>query len=464
MPSPAPQSPSPELSSLLAQDTLLLFGYAPTGLGHIRVTDALWRGLELPGEPKVIGASDKSLAAAHRLLTQRKAVQAFFEWGQVGWRQQVFTPFYRRSMRGNSTVVQAEVKEAIQKQPVPPRQIVVLATHYDVAHRLAAAKEKLRQETGVPIFLVVQVTDDSPQHVWLVPGADVIFVPSFDTRDTLLAYAKQSGITPPPFVVLSYPIPSELSFPLSDSERASRTASLAPEGDASIRVSVPISGAAAGLLFLGPLMDSLNKKSSRYTFDVICRVAAYTRDFLDRRAAAGNTLHTGTRNHEVIEAYRRLYDTQVISLELTKPSEQAFKTLVGAAARGGSIILFAPPVGRQEKDNLDFLTRHRLLPDRAQTHQLHQLWIVDKPLSEADEALRTAARGWRALVLPHVGQIAAGFAHWALRSGLLAAMDQCDHPLPRETAHAEVELAPDGVSQFWAEVARRAADARSTGA
>lgn len=460
MPSPAPQSPSPALSSLLAEDTLLLFGYAPTGLGHIRVTDALWRGLDLPGEPKVIGASDKSLAAAHRLLTQRKAVQAFFEWGQVGWRQQLFTPFYRRSMRGNSTVVQAEVKEAIRKQAVPPKQIVVLATHYDVAHRLAAAKEKLQQETGIPIFLVVQVTDDSPQHVWLVPGADVIFVPSFDTRDTLVAYAKQSGITPPPFVVLPYPIPSELSAPLTAAERAQRTASLAPEGEAPIRVSVPISGAAAGLLFLGPLMDSLAGRSGRYQFDVICRIAPYTTNFLERRRVEGNTLHTGTRNHEVIDAYRRLYDQQVIALELTKPSEQAFKTMVGAAARGGSIILFAPPVGRQEKDNLDFLTRHRLLPDHSQTRALHQLWVADKALTEAEESLRTAARGWRALVLPHVGQIAAGFGHWALRSGLLAAMDQCDNPLPRPTAHAAEELTPDGVSRFWAEVAFRAQGAR----
>jgi len=454
------ESPA-DLAPLLAEDTLLLFGYAPTGLGHIRVTDALWRGLKVAGEPKVIGATDKSLAAAHRLLTQRKAVQAFFEWGQVGWRQQVFTPFYRRSMRKNTTAVRKEVHEAVRRQAVKPKQIVVLATHYDVAHRLASAKEQLVRELGIPIFLVVQVTDDSPQHVWLVPGADVIFVPSHDTRQTLLDYARRSNIDPPPFVVLPYPIPGELSVPLSEAERAQRTAALRPDGEAPIRVCVPISGAAGGLLFLGPLMDNLQQKSPRYTFEVISRVAPYTRDFLDRRREAGNTLHTGTRNHEVIAAYRQLYDEQVVALELTKPSEQAFKTMVGAAARGGAIILFAPPIGRQEKDNLDFLIRHRLLPSHAQTRALHVLWAEEKPFSQASEELRSAARGWRCLELPPLGPVAASFAHWALTSGLLAELDRCEAPRQRDTVHAAEELDPSGVAQFWGEVARRATAARA---
>lgn len=456
-------STSPSLAPLLSKDTLLLFGYAPTGLGHIRVTDALWRGLSIPGEPIVIGASDKGLAAAHRLLSQKKVVQRFFEWTQSGWRQQWGTPFYRRSMRGNTEVVRKEVHEALAKLPEKPKQIVVLATHYDVAHRIAAAKAQLERETGVPIFLVVQVTDDSPQHVWLVPGADVIFVPSELTRETLVEYARASRIDPPPFVVLPYPIPGELSLPLSATERQARTQQLSPDGDAAVRMAVPISGAAAGLIFLTGVMNGLRELSPRFTFDIVCRIAPYTRPFLDSHGAAGATLHTGTRNHEVIAHYRRLYDEQVIALELTKPSEQAFKVMVGPQARGGAIVLFAPPVGRQEKDNLEFLTRHQLIPTSEQNRALHHLSHGNKPFAEADAALREAAKGWRSLELPRMPPHAAQFAHWALKSGLLAVMDSGAVPKERGTAHAAHELNPAGVAMFWDEVLQRSQAARKAG-
>lgn len=459
MRSPHPPSDS-SLDTLLAPEVLLLFGYAPTGLGHLRVTDALWRGLSKPGEPVVIGASDKGLALAHRLLTQKKLVQAFFEWTQSGWRQQWGTPFYRRAMRSKTDIVRGEVHAALAKVSEKPRQIVVLATHFDVAHRIAAAKEQLLRETGVSIFLAVQVTDDSPQHVWLVPGADVIFVPSFLTRDSLVQYARQSGIDPPPFVVLPYPIPGELSHPLSATERAARTEQLRPEGETRVRVVVPISGAAAGLPFLSGVMNGLRQRSSRFGFDIICRIAPYTREFLDAQGKAGATLLTGTRNHEVIAAYRRLYDEHVIALELTKPSEQAFKVMVGPQARGGAIVLFAPPVGRQEVDNLDFLTRHQLLPTATQHKALHRLSVKNTPFAQVEESLRTAARGWRSLELPRGAEDAAHFAHWALTSGLLAQMDGCPVPLQRKTPNASVELDPSGVALFWQEVSRRAKEAR----
>ncbi len=48
---------------------LLIFTYAPAGLGHLRVTDALYHGLPKGVQPVILGAHDRAVGAIHRFMS-----------------------------------------------------------------------------------------------------------------------------------------------------------------------------------------------------------------------------------------------------------------------------------------------------------------------------------------------------------------------------------------------------------
>jgi hypothetical protein len=53
-----------------------------------------------------------------------------------------------------------------------------VCTHFGLAHKLAAIKEKLQKEKQVRMVLVVFVSDDTFQHIWYIDGADLLVVGS----------------------------------------------------------------------------------------------------------------------------------------------------------------------------------------------------------------------------------------------------------------------------------------------
>jgi hypothetical protein len=60
-------------SSTVAQLTdrklLLVLAYSPAGLGHLRVTDALYHGLPETVNPVVLGSQDRSIQSMQRLTS-----------------------------------------------------------------------------------------------------------------------------------------------------------------------------------------------------------------------------------------------------------------------------------------------------------------------------------------------------------------------------------------------------------
>jgi len=55
------------VENLLSKDNLIIFTTAPTGLGHIRVMDALLDGLPEGVDVKEVGVQNISAAKIHRL-------------------------------------------------------------------------------------------------------------------------------------------------------------------------------------------------------------------------------------------------------------------------------------------------------------------------------------------------------------------------------------------------------------
>ncbi|MBN2084911.1 MAG: hypothetical protein JW748_06760 [Anaerolineales bacterium] len=437
------------LVQLTSRDTMLILSYAPAGLGHLRVTDALYDGLPKSVNPVVMGSHDKSIQILHRLTSIHPIARGIFEWLQSGPLARQANRLYRWQLRLNTGVVHEEISRLIDARFDPPKKILVVSTHFGLAHKLAAVKEKLQKEKSVKIILVVVVTDDTFQHIWYVDGADLIVVPSNFIKRKYAAYGRTLGKCAR-IEVNPYPINPMQMKKLGAARMAQRKNQLNPRSKESIQVSLPVSGAAVGTLYFSHLMYALHKKSKRFHFHVVSKDAPFTKDFLFLwKNRSWVNLHVGKKDREVVDLYDKLLDENVISLEVTKPSEQAFKALIPTSMRGGVILLFSEPVGKQEFDNLNFLQHHGLTPSREVTQEL---WAMAEHGGGLDDALRRRffreARFWRGIRLPWRSQKSADFIWWLHQSGILAWMVSANVAQQVVDERSRI-LGPNGVAEFW---------------
>lgn len=447
-PEDAPRPPSRGATEILADPAIqVIFAVAPAGLGHLRVTEALYQGLHPRVPALLLGAQDEAIRWIHRVMSVDPTVRALMEWVQRGRPQAVFTFGYRSWLRARTGVLLGQIETLIDQRLDPPETILVVATHFGLAHQLAALKARVRAEKGVRLVVVVQVTDDSPQSIWYVPGADLICVPSEMTRAGLIEYGHEARLAEVPFAVLPYPVAPELVRLLDEAGVEARAAQMDPELDDPVNVCVPVSGAAVGLPYAEQFVDALHDRLPRTRFHVVSKTTPYTGRFLgDMAMRAYTEIHAAPDDRAVVRAYDEVYTGGVVGLEVTKPSEQAFKALVTPERRGGAILLLTRPVGRQEFDNLDFLHRHHLVPTAAER---------DAALGNDDplpDAIRVEARHWRALALPDDPVAAATVVARAHAKGLLAEMASCRSLADGPDPHFD-ELRPDGVARFWERVA-----------
>jgi hypothetical protein len=437
------------LAQLTDRRNMLILTYAPAGLGHLRITDALYDGLPKSVNPVILGSLDKSIQTLHRLTSIHPVGRAVFEWLQSGPLAFQANRLYRYQLRLNTGVVYEEISRLIDERFEPPRKILVVSTHFGLAHKLAAIKQKLEREKRVKIVLVVLVSDDTFQHIWYVDGADLLVVPSSFIKQKYAAYGKSIG-QDVRIEVNPYPLNPQQMRKLGASRLAEKKRQLNPRGKEPIRVSIPVSGAAVGMLFFSHLMTALHEKSKRFVFHIVSKDAPFTRNFLSEwKDRPWVNLHVGRRDRQVVDLYDDLLDTQVISLEVTKPSEQAFKALLPTGMQGGVILLLSEPVGQQESDNLNFLQHHGLIPSREVTQEL---WEMAEHGGGLDYALHTRifreARSWRGVRLPWRSQKSADFIWWLHQAGILERMLSAN-VTQRVLDEQSRVLGPNGVAEFW---------------
>jgi hypothetical protein len=453
-----------KIEEMLGRKSLvLILAYAPAGLGHLRVTDALYEGLPPGVNPLLLGAHDKALGTVHRMMSVHPAARMMMEWVQKGWMEDVFTRYYRKWLRRGSGLIYEQLTTIMEQRMEVPKTVLVVCTHFGLAHQLAAIKGKLEKEKEVKVILVTVVTDDSPLHVWYVPGADLTFVPSELTKTKLLEYGRKAGLEKIRIKVRPYPVNPNLAERLTSGEIKQRRRQVKGKGEAKIEVVVPISGAAVGLKYYQNLMDELHEKSERFNFRVISKTATYTKGFLQEMLKRAYVrLEVSDEDREVVEKYEQVYKQEVISLEITKPSEQAFKALLNPGQRGGAVVLFTRPVGRQEWDNLDYLRRHGLTATRSKQRELWK-WAeqekgnwggVKKSRAKLKvKRWREEIRQWRGIRIPNEPKQAAEFIWWGIEQGLFAEMMKCCGK-PVKGDRRKSELGDDGVRLIWEEVGR----------
>lgn len=438
------------ISVLADKSLLIIFAYAAAGLGHLRVTDALYHGLPKEVTPILLGTNDTSISILHRIMSVHTVTRNIMEWAQAGRPEKIFTKVYRKYLRSETDTLYRQMTDVLHQRIVVPKTILVVATHFGLAHQFAALKGRLEKEENVKLVLAVQVTDDSPQQMWYVDGADVIFTPSVYTRDALRFYGEQTGLPPVPFEVVAYPVSPLLGNSLTESQYKDRMNQLEAKRTNPIHVMIPVSGAAVGTLYFTKLIDTLHLSSERFIFHIVSKEAPFTNKFLkDIKSRVYVRLYTSSHDRNVVGIYESVYNDTVISLEITKPSEQAFKALLSPKQIGGSILLFSKPVGRQEYDNLNFLERHGRIPDRVKQQILSHVVGFESPAKTEDkDNILNDAKLYRGIRIPADPIEAANFIWTSLSRGIFSQMVRFVSPDVKKDS----EVNTDGVHEFWRRV------------
>jgi hypothetical protein len=440
-------------TSILSQKSVLvIFAYAPAGLGHLRVTDALYNGLPESVSPLLLGSQDTGITVIHRLFSINPILRQIFEWVQYDPQQFYFTQLYYWSLRSDTDLMYKQLLTVVDQRVESIDTVVVVATHFGLAHQIGKIKAKVEKEKKVKIILAVQVTDDSPQFMWYVPDADITFVPSEYTKKELIAYGKRRGFPPMQIEVNAYPVSPLLAKKLNRVEFFEKAHQVDPDAKSQIHLCIPISGAAVGLGYFTDLIDSLYSASHRFVFHVITRSAPYTLPFLNEMIQRPYIkLYVSSRDRDVVNAYEHVYEKYRISLEITKPSEQSFKALLHPGQYGGSLLMFSEPVGRQEYDNISFLRRHGLIPSASQQELIEKKASRNNDL-DLESELGKDIHHWRGLTLSTDPKAAAQTIVWSLSKGIFVKMmNWRSRPDLNESDTAE--LSPYGVQTFWHKLA-----------
>lgn len=417
---------------------VVLFTYAPAGLGHLRVTDALYDGLSKEVPSTLYSSSDKSLTTMHRITSIHPIARRIAEWVQNSKRaESVFTKYYRSVLVSHAENTYRDIMAHLEKEHITTKHLVVVATHFGLAHQIAQAK-KVFEESGIHITLVVQVTDDSPQHIWYVEKADYIFVPSEYTKTTLRAYGKRHHFHIPKFIVSPYPVSPALCEQLTKEQYQEREHQYEAASDTPIHVAVPISGAAVGMEYYVKLLPKLYALSPRFIFHIIARDTLYTHMFLQKMKALAY-VHINFRysDRAVVDLYEEIYKKHVIGFEITKPSEQAFKSLISPRQVGGAVLLFTLPVGRQEYDNLNFMRTHLLIPSKEDQKTMWKKAMGNEARCFFDPS------GWRGVVLPTGTTVGSRLIFNLFIKGAYKEM------MAKKKYIKADELGSDGVKLFW---------------
>lgn len=429
---------------------VIVFAYVPAGLGHLRITDALSH--DLPGgiNPLLLGPEDKMTTFFHRMTSVNRFGKAMLEWSQSGVPEDIFTRIYRWMLKSGTKAIYDQLSLVLAQRMDLPKTVLIICTHFGMAYQLAAIKEKIEKEKYVKVILVLQITDDSPQHFWYVPGTDLTFAPSGKTREKLLEYGKKEGLDKVNIEVLPYPIDPVMGGKLTSEQYENKIHQLDIEKKCAIHMSLPISGAAVGMDFLTQVVDKLHEKSERFTFHIISKSTPFTQDFIkDMVNCPFVKLEVSFSSREIVDKYEELFNKETVSLEVTKPSEQSFKALFDPMQRGGALLLFTEPIGRQEYDNLDFLRRHHLIPQIAEMKYLCEEAEKDLVIDGGGKEILKNAKHWRGLILPTDPLKAAKFIWWALREKVLETMVSSHEKLEEVGVH---EVGDDGVHLFWKRV------------
>ncbi|EKD62725.1 MAG: hypothetical protein ACD_52C00077G0002 [uncultured bacterium] len=432
------------MKNLLAGSNLIIFTTAPTGLGHIRVMDALRDGLPDKASIEEIGVQNIRANKIHALGSRIPVLQKITEFYQTNpLAERLVAGIYRNYLHMRAGEIYSKLKALKAKYP-DKNNWVIVSTHFSFAHQIVHIRNRLQKELGVRILLFVVMTDDTPQRVWVVNNTDIIFSPSEQTSFAIHSMLSPDTLTK--VVTISFPVSPRLTQKLNADEFSKLSTQFDPSENTFLHIEIPLSGAAVQIDYYKKLIDSVRNERIRFT--VVGQDTIYTKMFFASLHTNPNVqLLVGKDAKQTVNYYESIfYQNSRPAVEITKPSEQSFKSILKPNERGGVILLLTKPIGRQEKDNLSFLVRHDLIPDWKHQRKLFSILSTNHTLTNNELSYWTyRASHWRGLRLPKNPSEAAIFIVNLKKTGILLAMLSY-------VSHKKKELTSDGVYHVWEEI------------
>jgi hypothetical protein len=425
-------------------DPKIILSTVPTGLGHIRVTKALAKGLPTGVKPLILGITDETISMIYRIISTHWVLRKLFEFIQTNpIVEKLITNLLIYIQTSNTKKTESLLRELIQDNH--EQRVIVVSTHAFIAQKIQKIiDQKLLPN---PITHAVVITDDSPQRFWMV-NSNILFAPSAHTKNALLKLYSADRRSPPKIEVTPYPINPEFCQKLPAEVLYNKIEQLHPENPQPARICLPVSGAAVHLDYYKIVIEELLAHTDiddrrEFTFSIVTREGNYTKSFIDYfRENSEITFHIGANDEQTVDLYDQLYhQLNPPALEITKPSEQCFKALTHPDTYGGPLLLLTEPVGRQEYDNLNFLQRHGFLPTPDE-HELLIESLLTNNLNTLNQ-FKDNARTWRCLNLPLNPHKAAIFIQLCFNSGIFMAMQNYKPYIENQ------ELSPNGVLKIW---------------
>src|SRR5664279_4606980 len=140
------------LAELTDPTLTIVFATAPTGLGHLRVTEALYRGLPKTAAPVLLGAQDASVSAMYRFVSVTPFTRNIMEVLQVAPFDKPLAFIGRKLMRSQTKLLYQQLKTIISERLIVPKTVLLVAPHSTLGHQLGQIKEKMSKEMGVTMI------------------------------------------------------------------------------------------------------------------------------------------------------------------------------------------------------------------------------------------------------------------------------------------------------------------------
>lgn len=135
------------------EDLLIVFATSPTGLGHIRVTDALYHGLPENVSPVLLGAQNRSIDAFYRFVSIHPYTRFIMELLQTKPVEKFSTPLLRFYFKKQTKLLYSQFITILGERLTVPRTILIVATHSALAHQIGVFKKNLRKTLIQKYFL-----------------------------------------------------------------------------------------------------------------------------------------------------------------------------------------------------------------------------------------------------------------------------------------------------------------------
>ncbi len=355
----------------------------------------------MAGKTHATGSNNRIAKRGIDLMQEHFSVQWAFSWLH-----------HQVVLNKDSETILAAARDFISKSK--HQDIFFIAYHPDVAYVLSHHKYALMKESGKRLRVIPIITDDLQwrgQFVWYPIDADLILAPSEGSKRIAEGQLKfwerimrsrrnPQGQSLPTVEAVSYPVNPFLIQNLTDAEIADRLLQLTEGSGVRTQILVPQGGAVPNPKFQ---LDFVGSLPASFQPHVIIKSSSTTHQYERDMTRLGANVIAEPTSVGALSAYLKAHATLNPSAFESKPSELFAHTLIPVDRRGGEIMLVAPPVGDQEKQNYASMVLRGVAVPLEEARRMH------KESVEQLAARKTQAQSLRAVPLPENGVLAAQF-------------------------------------------------------